>query len=58
MKVINHRCACEARVTVLGLCVCVCVCLSITAFLPPMLQGGHGLSSTWAMRAFFLELFC
>ena len=34
-SVINPRCACAARVTVLGLCVCVClsVCVSVTQHL-------------------------
>ena len=31
MCVINPRCTCAARVTVLGVCVCVCVSVSILA---------------------------
>ena len=30
---VNPRCACVARVTVLGLCVCVSVCVSVTQHL-------------------------
>ena len=33
VQVINPRCTCAARVTVLGLCVCVCVCVSVTQHL-------------------------
>ena len=32
-SVINPRCACAARVMVLGLCVYVCVCLSVCLLL-------------------------
>jgi len=31
--IINARCACAVRVTVLGLCVCVSVCVSVTQHL-------------------------
>ena len=31
LTVVNPRCACEARVTVVVLCVYVCVCLSVSS---------------------------
>ena len=33
MILVNPRCACTARVTVVSLCVCVCVCLSVKSHL-------------------------
>ena len=32
LLLINPRCACAARITVLGLCVCLSVCLSVCLF--------------------------
>jgi len=36
--VINPRCACAGRVTVLGLCVCVCVCVCVCEACIPVRQ--------------------